>query len=62
MIEELINEKLKIQLLKRYTIPDIDKDVDNALTNMARRCGRRQGVHRPTGQQGGDGGDAEHRA
>lgn len=37
VIEELINEKLKIQLLKRYAIPDVDKDVDNALTNMARR-------------------------
>ena len=37
VIEELINEKLKIQLLKRYTIPDVDKDVDNAYANMARR-------------------------
>ena len=37
VIEELINEKLKIQLLKRYAIPDIDKDVDNAFANMARR-------------------------
>lgn len=37
VIEELINEKLKIQLLKRFMIPDIDKDVDNALSNMARR-------------------------
>ena len=37
VVEELINEKLKIQLLKRYTIPDIDKDVDNAYANMARR-------------------------
>lgn len=37
VIEDLINEKLKIGLLKRYTIPDIDKDVDNAMTNMARR-------------------------
>jgi peptidyl-prolyl cis-trans isomerase SurA len=37
VIEELINEKLKIGLLKRFTIPDIDKDVDNALSNMARR-------------------------
>ena len=37
VIEELITEKLKIQLLKRYAIPDVDKDVDNALTNMARR-------------------------
>ena len=37
VIDELINEKLKIQLLKRYAIPDVDKDVDNAFTNMARR-------------------------
>lgn len=37
VIEELINEKLKIQLLRRYMIPDIDKDVDNAFANMARR-------------------------
>ena len=37
VIEELINEKLKIQLLKRYNIEDIDKDVDNAFANMARR-------------------------
>jgi peptidyl-prolyl cis-trans isomerase SurA len=37
VIEELINEKLKIQLLKRYAIPDVDKDVDNAFANMARR-------------------------
>lgn len=37
VLEDLINEKLKIQLVKRYAIPDIDKDVDNALANMARR-------------------------
>ena len=37
VVEELINEKVKIQLLKRYTIPNIDKDVDNAYANMARR-------------------------
>jgi peptidyl-prolyl cis-trans isomerase SurA len=37
VIEELINEKLKIQLIKRYMIPDIDKDVDSAFANMARR-------------------------
>lgn len=37
VVEELINEKLKIQLLKRYAIPDVDKDVDNAYANMARR-------------------------
>ena len=37
VIEDLINEKLKIQLLKRYNIDGIDKDVDNAYANMARR-------------------------
>ena len=37
VIEELINEKLKIQLLKRFIIDGIDKDVDNAYANMARR-------------------------
>src|SRR5262245_55010624 len=37
VIDDLINEKLKIGVLKRYTIPDIDKDVDNAMINMARR-------------------------
>jgi len=37
VIEELINEKLKIQLLKRYNIDGIDKDVDNAFANTARR-------------------------
>ena len=37
VIEELINEKLKIQLLKRFMIDGIDKDVDNAYANMARR-------------------------
>ncbi len=37
VIEELIEEKLKIQLLKRYSIDGIDNDVDNAFANMARR-------------------------
>lgn len=37
VIDELINEKLKIQLLKRYNIDGIDKDVDSAFANMARR-------------------------
>jgi peptidyl-prolyl cis-trans isomerase SurA len=37
VVEELITEKLKIQLLKRFNIEGIDKDVDNALANMARR-------------------------
>lgn len=38
VIDELVNEKLKIQLTKRYVLESIDKDVDNALTNMARRA------------------------
>jgi peptidyl-prolyl cis-trans isomerase SurA len=37
VLDELIDEKLKLQLLKRFNIPDIDKDVENAFTNMARR-------------------------
>jgi peptidyl-prolyl cis-trans isomerase SurA len=37
VIDELINEKLKIQLLKRYNIDGIDKDVDTAFANTARR-------------------------
>lgn len=37
VLEELIEERLKIQLLKRYNIDGIDKDVDNAYANMARR-------------------------
>jgi peptidyl-prolyl cis-trans isomerase SurA len=37
VIDELIDEKLKLQLLRRYAIPDVDKDADNAFTNMARR-------------------------
>src|SRR5262245_44822164 len=37
VIEELIDEKLKVQLLKRYNIDGIEKDVENAYTNMARR-------------------------
>src|SRR4051794_24328361 len=37
VVDDLINEKLKIQLLKRYAIEGTDKDVDNAYANMARR-------------------------
>jgi peptidyl-prolyl cis-trans isomerase SurA len=37
VIDELIDEHLKIQLIKRYSIPGIDKDVENAYANMARR-------------------------
>jgi peptidyl-prolyl cis-trans isomerase SurA len=33
----LVTEKLKVQLLKRFAIDGIDKDVDNAYANMARR-------------------------
>ncbi len=37
VLDELIDEKLKIQLLKRFNIDGIDNDVDNAIANMARR-------------------------
>jgi peptidyl-prolyl cis-trans isomerase SurA len=37
VVEELINEKLKIQLVKKFLIDGIDKDVDQAYANMARR-------------------------
>jgi peptidyl-prolyl cis-trans isomerase SurA len=37
VVDELIDEKLKIQLVKRYSIEGMDKDVDNAFANMARR-------------------------
>lgn len=37
VLEELIDEKLKIQLIRRYNIEGIDKDVESALANMARR-------------------------
>jgi peptidyl-prolyl cis-trans isomerase SurA len=37
VLEELIDEKLKLQLIRRYSMQDIDKDVENALANMARR-------------------------
>jgi peptidyl-prolyl cis-trans isomerase SurA len=37
VIEELINEKLKIQLAKKFMIDSIDKDTDQAYANMARR-------------------------
>ncbi len=39
VIEELIDERLKHQLLKRFAIPDVDKDVDNTFNGMARRAG-----------------------
>jgi peptidyl-prolyl cis-trans isomerase SurA len=34
---ELIEEKLKLQLLKRYAIEGMDNDVESAFANMARR-------------------------
>jgi peptidyl-prolyl cis-trans isomerase SurA len=37
VLEELIDEKLKLQLIRRYSMEGIDKDVENALNNMARR-------------------------
>jgi peptidyl-prolyl cis-trans isomerase SurA len=37
VLEELIDEKLKIQLIRRFSIEGMDKDVDNAFANMARR-------------------------
>ena len=37
VIDELIDEKLKIQLLKRYVIDTIDTEVNNSFANMARR-------------------------
>lgn len=38
VVEELIEEKLKLQLLKRYAIEGMDNEVDNAYANMARRA------------------------
>jgi peptidyl-prolyl cis-trans isomerase SurA len=38
VIDELIDEKLKLQLLKRYSIEGIDIEADNAYANMARRA------------------------
>jgi peptidyl-prolyl cis-trans isomerase SurA len=37
VVEDLINEKLKIQLLRRFNVDGIDKDVETAYANMARR-------------------------
>jgi len=36
-IQELIDEKIKIQLLKKFVIESMDQDVENAYANMARR-------------------------
>ena len=38
VIDELIEEKLKLQLLKRYSIEGMDLEVDSAYANMARRA------------------------
>ena len=38
VIEELIEEKLKLQLLKRYAIEGMDNDVENSFSAMARRA------------------------
>jgi peptidyl-prolyl cis-trans isomerase SurA len=38
VVEELIEEKLKLQLLKRYAIDGMDAEVDQAYANMARRA------------------------
>lgn len=36
--EELVDEKLKLQLLRRYNIEGVDTEVENAFNNMARRA------------------------
>lgn len=38
VVEELVEEKLKIQLLKRYMIEGMDNEVESAYANMARRA------------------------
>jgi peptidyl-prolyl cis-trans isomerase SurA len=38
VLDELIEEKLKLQLLRRYHMEGIDREVDNAFNNMARRA------------------------
>lgn len=38
VVEELIEEKLKLQLLKRYSIEGMDNEVDTAFAGMARRA------------------------
>ena len=37
VLEDLIADRLKIGLLKKYSIGDVDKDVENAYANMAKR-------------------------
>jgi peptidyl-prolyl cis-trans isomerase SurA len=38
VVEELVEEKLKLQLLKRYSIEGMDNEVESAYANMARRA------------------------
>ena len=38
VVEELIEEKLKLQLLKRFSIEGMDNEVDTAFANIARRA------------------------
>ena len=38
VVEELVEEALKLQLLKRYSIEGMDNDVESAYGNMARRA------------------------
>ncbi len=38
VVDELIEEKLKLQLLKRYTMEGMDNEVESAYSNMARRA------------------------
>src|SRR5215472_10935671 len=37
VVDELINDKLKVQVAKRYKLDITDKDVDQAFANMAKR-------------------------
>ena len=39
-LNELINEKLKLQIAKRYIINITDRDVDQAFNGMARHAGK----------------------
>src|SRR5437660_6607150 len=39
VLDELIDEKLKLQVAKKYSLEITDKDVDNAFGGMARRAG-----------------------
>ena len=39
VLDELIDEKLKLQVAKKYGLEITDKDIDNAFGGMARRAG-----------------------